>query len=420
MSDLLAELQWRGFISQHTDLQQLREALEGGPITFYSGYDPTAPSLHHGHLVQLVLMQHLQRAGHRPIALVGGATGLIGDPRMSGERTLNEADVVAGWVEKLRAQIGRFLSFEGDNAAIMVNNLDWTGPLSAIDLMRNIGKHFRMGTMLAKESVAARLKRDEGLSFTEFSYQLLQANDFLQLYRSHNCVLQTGGNDQWGNIVGGVDYVRKVEGVNVHALTTPLLTKADGTKFGKSEGGAVWLDPAMMSPYAFYQFWINVDDADVEKLVKIFTLLSREEIEALMDEQRANPGARPAQRTLAEAVTTLVHGEQAAKDVQAASQALFGRGDIASLDAQTLKDATEQLPSAELRVGEMTIVDALIATGLEKGRNAARRTVAAGGAYLNNEKVSDEDKPISSDDLLAGGRALIRKGRKNLAVLTTN
>ncbi|MDO5727586.1 MAG: tyrosine--tRNA ligase [Bowdeniella nasicola] len=420
MSDLLTELQWRGFISQHTDLQSLREALDSGPVTFYSGYDPTAPSLHHGHLVQLILMQHLQRAGHRPIALVGGATGLIGDPRMSGERTLNEADVVAGWVEKLRDQIGRFLSFEGDNAAIMVNNLDWTGPLSAISLMRDIGKHFRMGTMLAKESVAARLKSDEGLSFTEFSYQLLQANDFLQLYRTHNCILQTGGNDQWGNIVGGVDYVRKVEGVNVHALTTPLLTKADGTKFGKSEGGAVWLDPQLMSPYAFYQFWINVDDADVEKLLKIFTMLSREEITALMADHQANPGARAAQRTLAAAVTSLVHGEQAATDVQSASQALFGRGEIGALDGDTFRDATAQLPSANLELGRTTIVDALIATGLEKGRSAARRTVAGGGAYLNNVKVTDEDAPITSDDLLAGGRVLIRKGRKNLAVLTTS
>lgn len=416
MNTLLEELQWRGFIAQHTDLDALDAALEEGPITFYAGYDPTAASLHHGHLVQLILMKHLQNAGHKPLALVGGATGLIGDPRMSGERTLNPSDVVAEWVEKLRGQISRFLSFEGENAAVMVNNYDWTKDISAISLMRDLGKHFRMGTMLAKESVAARLRSDEGLSFTEFSYQILQANDFAELYRRYGCTLETGGNDQWGNIIGGVDFVRKSLGATVHAFTTPLITKADGTKFGKSEGGAIWLDPEMLSPYDFFQFWINVDDVEVPKLLKIFTMLPREEIERVIAEHEANPRARLGQRTLAREVTSLVHGAGAAADVEAASGALFGSGDLATIDAQTLKDATAQLPSADLTLGESTIVDVLVDSGLEKGRSAARRTVASGGAYLNNVKVEDEDAVITEADLLPGECVLVRRGRRNLAV----
>ncbi|OKL53485.1 tyrosine--tRNA ligase [Bowdeniella nasicola] len=416
MSTLLEELQWRGFVAQHTDLDALAAALEEGPVTFYTGFDPSAASLHHGHLVALMLMKHLQNAGHKPLALVGGATGLIGDPRMSGERTLNPTEVVADWADKLKVQISRFLSFEGENAATMVNNYDWTKDMSAITLMRDLGKHFRMGTMLAKESVAARLRSDEGLSFTEFSYQILQANDYAELYRRYGCTLQAGGNDQWGNIIGGVDFVRKSEGATVHALTTPLITKADGTKFGKSEGGAIWLDSEMFSPYDFFQFWINVDDIEVPKLLKIFTLLPREDIERIIAESEANPRARLGQRTLAREVTTLVHGEQAAKEVEAASEALFGGGDLAAVDAKTLADATAQLPCAELTVGETTVVDVLVASGLEKGRNAARRTVASGGAYLNNAKVEDEDAAIGQDDLLPGGRVLVRRGRRNLAV----
>ncbi|MDO4607272.1 MAG: tyrosine--tRNA ligase [Bowdeniella nasicola] len=415
MSTLLEELQWRGFIAQHTDLDALSAALEEGPITFYSGFDPSAPSLHHGHLVALMLMKHLQNAGHRPLALVGGATGLIGDPRMSGERTLNPADVVAEWADKLKAQIERFLSFDGDNAAVMVNNYDWTKDMSAISLMRDLGKHFRMGTMLAKESVAARLRGDEGLSFTEFSYQILQANDYRELYLRYGCTLETGGNDQWGNIIGGVDFVRKTEGATVHALTTPLITKADGTKFGKSEGGAIWLDPQMLSPYDFFQFWINIDDAEVPKLLKIFTLLPREQIEQIITEHEASPHLRLGQRTLAREVTTLVHGAHAAAEVEAASAALFGSGDLTGIDAGTLIDATRQLPQATLRLGETTVVDILVEAGLEKGRSAARRTLASGGAYLNNVKVTDEDAPVTQADLLPGGLVLVRRGRRALA-----
>ena len=300
MTHILDELNWRGLIAQHTDIDALRAALDDGPVTYYCGFDPTAPSLHHGHLVQAILLRHLQLAGHRPIALVGGATGLIGDPRMSGERVLNSTDTVASWTERLRGQLERFLDFAGDNAATMVNNLDWTADLSAIDLLRDVGKHFRLGTMLAKDTVARRLESAEGISFTEFSYQLLQANDFRELYRRHGVTLQSGGNDQWGNLLGGVELIRKAEGAAVHALTTPLITKADGTKFGKTEGGAVWLDPEMLSPYAFYQFWLNTGDADVVRMLKVFTFLDREEIAALAAEVEERPQARGAQRRLAQ------------------------------------------------------------------------------------------------------------------------
>ncbi len=295
MSSILDELEWRGLVAQTTDRDALAQALADGPVTFYTGFDPTAPSLHHGHLVQLVLMRHLQLAGHRPLALVGGATGLIGDPRMSGERVLNTPETVAEWVGRLRAQIERFLDFEGPDAAVMVNNLDWTGGLSAIDFLRDVGKHYRLGTMLAKDTVARRLASEEGISFTEFSYQILQGLDYRELFRRHGCTLQTGGNDQWGNLLSGVDLIRKTERTPVHALTTPLITKADGTKFGKSEGGAVWLAPDMMTPYAFYQFWVNTDDADVVRYLKVFTFRTRAEIAAL-EESVAPPagGARGA------------------------------------------------------------------------------------------------------------------------------
>lgn len=420
MSDILDELQWRGLLQQHTDLDALREALSAGPITFYTGYDPTAKSLHHGHLVQLIVMRHLQNAGHKPIALVGGATGLIGDPRMSGERTLNEADVVAQWAQALREQIARFLSFEGENAAVMVNNYDWTAPMSAISLLRDLGKYFRLGTMIAKDTVARRLASDEGISFTEFSYQLLQANDFLELYRRHGVTLQTGGNDQWGNLLGGVELVRKAEGATVHCLTTPLITKADGTKFGKSEGGAVWLDPELLSPYAFYQFWLGADDADVVRFLKVFTFLSREEIEALEVATAERPKAREAQRALARAVTELVHGAQALADAEAATAALWGGGDLRAVCPTTLLEAVAGLEVGELELGEATIVDALVATGQEKGRNAARKTIAQGGAYINNEKVADEERVLTKDDVLPGGLILVRKGRRNLAVVKVN
>ncbi|WP_076463608.1 tyrosine--tRNA ligase [Actinomyces mediterranea] len=417
MTDILDELQWRGLIAQHTDIDALREHLAAGPVTFYCGFDPTAPSLHHGHLVQVLLMRHLQLAGHRPLALVGGATGQIGDPRQSGERILQSADVVKGWADRLRSQIEQFLDFEGDHGATMVNNLDWTAELSAIDLLRGVGKYFRVGTMLSKDIVARRLASDEGISYTEFSYQILQANDFLELYRRYGATLETGGNDQWGNMIGGVDLIRKVEGAPSHVLTTPIITKSDGTKFGKSEGGAIWLDPEMMSPYAFYQFWLRVEDADVIKFCKIFTFMTREEIEALEVEVAERPHARTAQKALAAAVTRLVHGDEQLERVLAATRALWGGGDLHTIDDATLAAATVDLPRASLSLGESTIVDALVETGLERGRGAARRTVASGGAYLNNVKVEDEDAPIMQSDLLAGGRALIRRGRRNLAVV---
>ncbi|MBV7363986.1 tyrosine--tRNA ligase [Actinomycetaceae bacterium TAE3-ERU4] len=416
--DVLDELEWRGLISQSTDIEALREVMNEGPITFYTGFDPTAPSIHHGHLVQLVVMRHLQNAGHRPLALVGGATGLIGDPRMSGERTLNESEVVAQWAAKLRDQISRFLDFEGEAAARMVNNYEWTGELTAISLLREIGKYFRLGTMIAKDTVARRLASDEGISFTEFSYQLLQGNDFLELYRRYGCVLETGGNDQWGNLIAGTDLIRKAEGVTVHALTTPLITKADGTKFGKSEGGAIWLDAEMMSPYAFYQFWVNVEDSDVERFLKVFTFLSREEIEEVVKESTASPWKRIGQRRLAYEVTSWVHGKEATDNVVEASRALFESGDLTQLDASTLRDATDSLPRAEAKLGTTTIVDALVSCGLEKGRSAARRTVESGGAYINGVKVEDPERVLDKDDLLPGDLVLIRKGRRSQGVVT--
>ena len=419
MSDLIDELTWRGLIKQHTDLDALRRALNEGPLTFYCGFDPTAASLHHGHLVQLIMMRHLQLAGHHPIALVGGATGLIGDPRMTSERQLQDKETVAGWADRLQHQIERFLDFEGDNPARMVNNLEWTAPLSAIDLLRDLGKNFRMGTMLSKDAVARRLKSEEGISFTEFSYQILQANDYLQLYRKYGVTLETGGNDQWGNLVGGMDLIRKVEGKDVHVMTTPLITKSDGTKFGKSEGGAIWLDPEMFSPYAFYQFWLNTEDADVVNLLKVFTFLSREEIEALETETQQNPGKRAAQRALAEAVTTLVHGADQTERVKAASTALFGRGDLREVDGKTLVAATADLPRTQAVLGETNILHLLVDSGLEKGIGAAKRTVTSGGAYLNNEKVEDESRVVTAADVLPGGVVLFRKGKRQLGVAVT-
>lgn len=415
MSTVLDELAWRGLVAQTTDIEALREALENGPVTYYCGFDPTAPSLHHGHLVQLLVLRHLQLAGHRPIALVGGATGLIGDPRMSGERVLNSKDTVADWVERLRRQISRFLSFEGDNPATMANNLDWTGELSAIDFLRDVGKHFRLGTMLAKETVARRLNSDQGISFTEFSYQILQGMDFLELNRRHGCTLQTGGNDQWGNLLAGVELVRKAEHRTVHALTTPLITKADGTKFGKSEGGAIWLDPEMLSPYAFYQFWVNADDVDVVGWLKTFTFRSREEIAELEAAVAERPGAREAQRALAADVTTLVHGAAATESVIAASHALFGRGDLAALDPSTLGGAVAELPVAEAETG-MAIVDLMVASGLVASKAAAKRAIAEGGAYVNNVKVLSDEAVLEPSDLLHGRWALLRRGKRTLAV----
>ena len=416
MTDILDELQWRGLIAQHTDIDALRAALSDGAVTFYCGFDPTAPSLHHGHLVAVKVMRHLQLAGHRPLALVGGATGLIGDPRAKGERSLNTKDVVAGWAASLQEQLENLLDFSGDNPAQIVNNLDWTQAMSAIDFLRDLGKHFRMGTMLSKDIVARRLASEEGISYTEFSYQVLQANDYLELYRRYGCTLEVGGNDQWGNLVGGMDLIHKVEGASVHVMTNPLITKADGTKFGKSEGGAIWLNPEMLSPYAFYQFWLQVDDADVVRFLKVFTFLEREEIERLETATAENPKAREAQRVLAHEVTTWVHGAEATAQAEVATSALWGRGDLAGIDEATILAATADLAAGDVVVGETTIVDLLISAGLERGRNAARKTIAGGGAYLNNVKVEDEATVISHEHMLAGGVVLVRKGRRNLAI----
>jgi tyrosyl-tRNA synthetase len=413
--DAFAELRWRGLVALSTDEAALREALSSGPLTYYCGFDPTAASLHMGNLVQLLTMRRLQDAGHRPIALVGGATGLIGDPRMSGERVLNDRETVAGWVERIRAQVERYLDFEGPRAAIVVNNLDWTAPLSAIDFLRDVGKHFRVNRMLAKEAVSARLASEAGISFTEFSYQLLQGMDYLELYRRYGCTLQTGGSDQWGNLTAGADLIHRVTGQGVHALATPIVTRADGTKFGKTEGGAIWLDPAMTSPYAFFQFWLNAEDTKVADYLGFFTFRSRAQIAELEVATAQRPAAREAQRALAWDVTALVHGQEAADRVEAASRALFGRGDLAALDPDTLRDALAELPSARLPRGCHLVVDLLARTGLAASRSAARRTIVEGGAYVNNVKVEDPDASVGEDQLLHDRWLLLRRGRRSLA-----
>ena len=382
----------------------------------YCGFDPTAPSLHIGNLVQILTVRRLQDAGHLPLALVGGATGLIGDPKMTGERTLNAPDVVAGWVERIRAQIEPLLRFDGPNAARMVNNLDWTADLSAIDFLRGVGKHFRLGTMLAKDTVARRLESDQGISFTEFSYQILQGMDFLELFRRYGCTLQTGGSDQWGNLLAGVELVRKADGGAVHALTTPLITKADGTKFGKTETGTVWLDRELTTPYAFYQFWVNADDADVVGYLKVFTFRSREEIEEFERAVAERPAVREAQRALAYDVTALVHGAGEADAVVAASQALFGRGELRDLDRATMAAAVAGLPTARASAAGLPVVDLMAESGLVSSKAAARRAIAAGGAYVNNVKVLSDDAVVATGDLLHGRWALLRRGKRSLAV----
>jgi tyrosyl-tRNA synthetase len=413
---ILDELSWRGLIAQSTDLDALRRDADAAPLTLYCGFDPTAPSLHLGNLVQILTLRRFQQAGHRPLALVGGATGLIGDPKPSSERTLNTKDVVAGWVERIRAQIEPLLDFEGPNAATMVNNLDWTASLSAIDFLRDIGKHYRVNRMLAKEAVSARLQSDAGISFTEFSYQLLQGMDFLELYRRYGCMLQTGGSDQWGNITAGVDLVHRVEQRAVHALATPLILKADGTKFGKTESGTVWLDPALTSPYAFYQFWINADDRDVVTYLKVFTDLSMEEIRALERSTSERPQARSAQQALARYVTSLVHGPDEARRAEAASQALFGRGELRELDETTLDAAMAEAPTGQVRMTDQpTIVDLLVASGLVESKGAARRTVREGGASVNNQRIGDEGWSPGEADLLPGRWLVLRRGRRHTA-----
>jgi tyrosyl-tRNA synthetase len=413
---ILDELTWRGLIAQSTDPDALRKAIDAGPITLYCGFDPTAPSLHLGHLVQLLTLRWFQKAGNNPLGLVGGATGLIGDPRPTAERTLNDRDTVAGWVDRIREQIEPYLDFDGPHPARMVNNLDWTEPLSAIDFLRDIGKHFRVNRLLAKEAISARLNSDAGISFTEFSYQLLQANDFLELHKRYDCVLQTGGSDQWGNLTSGTDLIHRATGHSVHALATPLITKADGTKFGKTETGTVWLDPALTSPYAFFQFWINADDRDVDGYLKVFTDLPREEIEDLAKQTVERPAARAAQRVLAEKVVALVHGETEMRKAVAASQALFGRGDLFDLDEATLTAAMAEAPSASARLDDgQTIVDLLVSTGLAESKSAARRAIKEGGAYVNNTKVSDEAWGPTASDLLKGDWLVLRRGKRHTA-----
>ena len=409
------EIEWRGLVQLSTDAAELRKLLAGPPVTYYCGFDPTAPSLHLGNLVQLQLLRRLQLAGHRPLGLVGGSTGLIGDPKPTAERTLNEKDTVAEWVGYLQEQVAKFLSFEGENAARLVNNLDWTAPMSAIDFLRDIGKHYRVGTMLKKDAVSARLNSSEGISYSEFSYQILQGLDYLELYRSYGCVLQTGGSDQWGNLTSGTDLIRKAEGATVHAIGTPLITNTDGTKFGKSEGNAVWLDPALTSPYAFYQFWLNADDADVIDRLKVFTFLPRAEIEELADAVAAEPFKREAQKRLALEVTTLVHGAGATEAAIAASAALFGQGELGALDASTLASALQELPGTTTAL-DASIAQLLVDTGLTSSLGEARRAISQGGVYLNNIQVESADAVLALS-ALHHGMAVLRRGKKTLAAV---
>lgn len=424
MTDIFSELKARGLVSVSTDEAALQKALNEESLTYYVGFDPTAPSLHMGNLVQLITAARLQKAGHNPLALVGGATGLIGDPRMSGERTLNPREVVEEWLAKIRAQVEKFLDFSGPNAAQVVNNYDWTSEMSAIDFLRDIGKHFPMNRMLAKESVSARLNSEAGISFTEFSYQVLQGNDYLELHRRYGCSLQTGGSDQWGNLTSGVDLIRRVEQHSVHALATPLITKADGTKFGKTESGTVWLDESLTSPYAFSQFWLNADDRDVVKYLKVFSFRSLEEIEQIEAEFTAAPHTRLAQKVLAEDVTTLVHGKEKYEQAIAAASALFGGGELASLDASTLGAATSELPrgdvsSAQLAEG-VPVADAFVTAGIVKSKGEARRAIKDGGAYVNNVKVTGDDQTLTPTEVLpteGGGVILLRRGKKTLGAV---
>ncbi|MFY9304658.1 MAG: tyrosine--tRNA ligase [Rhodoluna sp.] len=413
-ASFLEELKWRGLIAISTDEAELSKALDSGKLTFYIGFDPTAPSLHLGNLVQLLITRRLQLAGHNPLVLIGGSTGLVGDPRPTAERQLNTKETVSEWVEKLSKQASRFLDFSGSNPATLVNNLDWTESLSAIDFLREIGKHFRVGKMLSKEAVSARLNSEHGISYTEFSYQILQGYDFLELYRRHNCTLQLGGSDQWGNLTSGSDLIHKVEGKSVHLLATPLITNSDGKKFGKSEGNAVWLDSDHTSPYAFYQFWLNVEDADVIDRLKVFTFLSRSEIEALAEKVKIEPHLREAQRTLALEVTSLVHSPGAAQAAIQASKALFGQAELTELAETDLLSALSELPSTKAAKGTQ-IAQLLVDTGLEASLSAARRAIKEGGVYLNNEKVTDEGALF--DQVLAGNCAVLRRGKKTLAAV---
>ncbi|ADL45943.1 tyrosyl-tRNA synthetase [Micromonospora aurantiaca ATCC 27029] len=409
---LTDDLLWRGLIQDSTGLDELRELLDGGSTTFYVGFDPTAPSLHIGNLMQVVMARRLQQAGHRPLLLVGGATGQIGDPKESAERTLNPPEVIAGWVERIREQLSPFVTYSGENAAQLVNNLDWTGEMSVVEFLRDVGKHFPVNKMLAREVVKARL--ETGISYTEFSYQLLQANDYFELHRRHGCRLQYGGSDQWGNITAGVDYIRRRGAGPVEAFTTPLVTKADGTKFGKSETGTIWLDPQMTSPYAFYQFWVNADDRDVSRYLRYFSFRSREELEELEKATAERPQARLAQRALAEELTTLVHGERETAQAVAASQALFGRGSLDELAPETLRAALTE--AGLVHLDELPDVAGLLKeSGLVPSMKEARRVIAEGGAYVNNTRISEVDATVSADDLLHGRYLVLRRGKRSFA-----
>jgi tyrosyl-tRNA synthetase len=419
VNDVIDDLHRRGLIAQSTDEAALRAHLAEGPVTYYCGFDPTAQSLHVGHLVQFMVLRALQRAGHRPVVLVGGATGLIGDPRPSAERQLNDRETVAGWVARIQEQVAPFLDLpaerDGLPGPVYVNNLDWTAPVSAIDFLRDIGKHFRVSQMLAKEAVSARLNSEAGISYTEFSYQILQANDFRELYRRHGVTLQTGGSDQWGNLTAGIDLVRRTEGAKVHALSTPLVTKSDGTKFGKSEGGTIWLDPTLTSPYAFFQFWLNADDADARAWLPLFSERPAEELEALIAESIERPAARTAQRVLAEDLTLLVHGPEELRQAEAAGRALFGRDELGSLGADVLGAALREAGSVPVGEDVPTIAQLLQLTGLAGSLSEARRTVKEGGAYLNNERVTDADAVPADDAWLAGGWLVLRRGKRAVA-----
>jgi tyrosyl-tRNA synthetase len=420
VDDIIDELSWRGLIAVSTDIDELRAALNSGRVTVYCGFDPTAPGLHIGNLVQLLTLRRLQLAGHRPIGLVGGATGLIGDPSgKSAERVLNPAEVVAGWVDRIRGEVSRFLDFDaGETSALVVSNLDWTAPMTALEFLRDIGKHFSVNRMLDRESVRARLEAG-GISYTEFSYQLLQAMDFLELYRRYGCTLQLGGSDQWGNLVAGVGLIRSVESASVHALATPLITKPDGTKYGKTEGGAIWLSADLMPPYAFYQFWLNVSDAEVPGLLRVFSFKTREEIDELVRESTERPAARIGQRALAEEITTLVHGADETGRAIAASRALFGQGSLTDLDERTLAAVAAEVRAAQVpRNGELPpVANMMAAAGVAPTVSAARRAIAGGGAYLNNQKVTDEKAVPGAEDLLYGRYLILRRGKRTVGAV---
>ena len=412
-TNIIDELTWRGLINQSTDLDNLREATET-PITLYCGFDPTGPSLHAGHLVPLLMLRRFQEAGHTPIVLAGGATGMIGDPRDVGERSMNSADTVKDWAGRISGQLQRFVHFDGDNAAKLVNNNDWIKELGVIEFLRDIGKHFSLSTMLGRETVKRRLEND-GISYTEFSYMLLQANDFVQLRRAHDCILQIGGGDQWGNLVAGVDLNRRIDGAQTHALTVPLVTDSEGKKFGKSTGGgSLWLDPEMTSPYTWYQYFVNTADADVIRYLRWFTFLDQEELARLEVEVEERPFKREAQRRLAQEMTDLVHGVEAREAVELASQALFGRAELADLDEATLAASVSETDVFEFS-GETTIVDLLVGAGLADSKGAARRSIKEGGAYVNNVRIEDESWAPTDNDFLHGSWLVLRRGKKNFA-----